>query len=198
MTYSYLTISEAAEILYKEKGSKFITFAYPTENEEDIKQCLDFLRKKYFDATHHCYAYSLGYAGEKTRSQDDGEPSGTAGLPILNQIRSKKLTNILVVVVRYFGGTKLGASGLVNAYKTSAGQVLEQTNIIERFVIETLELRFDYLQINAVMRVLKNLEAKILEQNFDNQCFIRLRLKLQHKEILEKSIDFAQIMRVYE
>lgn len=196
MTYSYFTISENAEILYKEKGSKFITFAYPIENEEDIKNNLDSLRKKYFDATHHCYAYSLGYAGEKTRAQDDGEPNGTAGLPILNQIRSRKLTNVLVVVVRYFGGTKLGASGLVNAYKTSASEVLEAANIIEKFVIETLELHFDYLQINAVMRVLKELEARILEQSFDNQCFIRLRLKLQYKEILEKKVDFAQIISI--
>ena len=174
---SYLTISEPAEAIYKERSSKFLTYAYPVESEEEIKELLDALRKQYYDATHHCYAYRLGPQGEQFRANDDGEPSGTAGKPILGQLLSAKVTNCLVVVVRYFGGTKLGVSGLIQAYKESTAEVLAVSNIIEKTVDKIITIDFSYISMNGVMRVIKEMNPHIEEQVFDNLCTMRLRIR---------------------
>ena len=174
---SYLTISEPAEAIYKERSSKFLTYAYPVESEEEIKELLDALRKQYYDATHHCYAYRLGPQGEQFRANDDGEPSGTAGKPILGQLLSAKVTNCLVVVVRYFGGTKLGVSGLIQAYKESTAEVLAVSNIIEKTVDKIITVDFSYISMNGVMRVIKEMNPHIEEQVFDNLCTMKLRIR---------------------
>jgi uncharacterized YigZ family protein len=174
---TYLSIAQPTEALFKEKGSKFIAFAYPVENEQEIKEKLDVLRKKYYDATHHCYAYMLGKDKKNFRANDDGEPNGTAGLPILGQLKSKNITNVLVVVVRYFGGTKLGASGLVSAYKTAAAEALSQAIIIEKILTQSITFGFNYLQMNEVMKLIKEYELKILSQNFDSECQITLQVR---------------------
>ena len=174
---TYLTISEPAESLLKEKGSKFLGFAFPVTTEADIKQHLEILRKKYYDATHHCYAYMLGKDRNAYRANDDGEPNGTAGMPILNQIKSKQLTNILVVVVRYFGGTKLGAAGLVTAYKTTTAQTLNAANIVEQLHCLPIRLQFDYLQMNDIMKVCKDYDLPISEQDFQETCSLRLSVR---------------------
>lgn len=173
---TFLTIAEntVAEGIYKEKGSRFLAFAYYVEDEQAIKMRLEALRKEYFDARHHCYAYILGKDKTQFRANDDGEPNGTAGLPILNQIKSKNLSNILVVVIRYFGGTKLGASGLVAAYKIATQEALNQATIVEKIVQEQLNIQFDYLQMNEVMKIIKDFNLEMKSQNFDNQCTISL------------------------
>ena len=151
---SYLTIAEPAEAIYKERSSKFLTYAYPVESEDEIKGLLDALRKEYYDATHHCYAYRLGPQGETFRANDDGEPSGTAGKPILGQLLSANLTNCLVVVVRYFGGTKLGVSGLIQAYKESTAEVIAVSKSIEKTVDRVVKINFSYISMNGVMKVI--------------------------------------------
>ena len=174
---SYLTIAAPAEAIYKERSSKFLTYAYPVESEEEIKILLDALRKEYYDATHHCYAYRLGPQGDVFRANDDGEPSGTAGKPILGQLLSANVTNCLVVVVRYFGGTKLGVSGLIQAYKESTSEVLAVSDIIEKTVDRVIRVDFSYISMNGVMRVIKEMSPRIDEQLFDNLCTMRLRIR---------------------
>ena len=181
---SYLTIAEPAEAIYKERSSKFLTYAYPVESEEEIKLLLDALHKEYYDATHHCYAYRLGPQGEVFRANDDGEPSGTAGKPILGQLLSADLTNCLVVVVRYFGGTKLGVSGLIEAYKTPAAEVIAAAEVVERTVDDRIEVRFSYMAMNEVMRVIKDMQPKIVEQCFDNLCTMTLTIRQSQSEQL--------------
>ena len=174
---SYLTIAAPAEAIYKERSSKFLTYAYPVGSEEEIKELLDALRKEYYDATHHCYAYRLGPQGDLFRANDDGEPSGTAGKPILGQLLSANVTNCLVVVVRYFGGTKLGVSGLIQAYKESTAEVLAVSDIIEKTVDRVIRVDFSYISMNGVMRVIKEMSPRIDEQLFDNLCTMRLRIR---------------------
>jgi uncharacterized YigZ family protein len=179
-TDTYLTIAAPVQSLYKEKGSKFIGLAYPVQDENQIKDILTSLRKEYFDARHHCYAYMLGATQSIYRANDDGEPNHSAGDPILGQIRSHNLTYILVVVVRYFGGTKLGVSGLINAYKTATTDALAAARIIEKIVQVALTLRFTYLQMNAVMKLVKEYVLEIIYQDFGNECqmdvWVRQRL----------------------
>ena len=184
-----MTISEPAEAIYKERSSKFLTYAYPVETEEEIKELLDALRKQYYDATHHCYAYRLGPQGEQFRANDDGEPSGTAGKPILGQLLSAKVTNCLVVVVRYFGGTKLGVSGLIQAYKESTAEVLAVSNIIEKTVDKIITVDFSYISMNGVMRVIKEMNPHIEEQVFDNLCTTRLRIRESEADILIAKLE---------
>ena len=186
---SYLTISEPAEAIYKERSSKFLTYAYPVETDEEIKELLDALRKQYYDATHHCYAYRLGPQGEQFRANDDGEPSGTAGKPILGQLLSAKVTNCLVVVVRYFGGTKLGVSGLIQAYKESTAEVLAVSNIIEKTVDKIITVDFSYISMNGVMRVIKEMNPHIEEQVFDNLCTMKLRIRESEADILIAKLE---------
>ncbi len=164
---TYLTIEKASEGIFKDKGSKFFAYAFPVSSEEKIKEHLAELRKLHPSARHHCYAFRLGAAKQAFRANDDGEPSNTAGKPILGQIQSKDLTNILIVVVRYFGGTLLGVSGLINAYKLAALDSIQNATIIEKTVDEVYELKFDYLQMNDVMRIIKDEHLQILHQNFE-------------------------------
>ena len=182
MSDSFLTISAPAEAIYKEKSSKFLTYAYPVHSEEEIRELLDALRKRYYDATHHCYAWRLGPHGEQFRSNDDGEPSGTAGKPILGQLLSNSLTNCLIVVIRYFGGTKLGVPGLIAAYKESAAEVIAEAEIIEQTVATYFTIEFPYLVMNDVMRIIKEEQPNILSQDFDNLCTMRLSIRESRAE----------------
>lgn len=152
---TYHTIATPSEGLYKEKGSKFLAFAYPVKNVEEVKQHLEQLRKDYYDARHHCYAYILGATKEAYRANDDGEPSGTGGRPIHGQLLSADLTDTLIVVVRYFGGILLGASGLANAYKAAARDAIENATIIEKNITTSYTLCFEYGLMNEVMRMIK-------------------------------------------
>lgn len=153
---TYKTIEKPSEGLFKDKGSKFIAYAYPVSEEESVKSIIQSLKKEHYNARHHCYAYRFGYRGQTFRVNDDGEPSGTAGRPIYGQILSNNLTNILIVVVRYFGGTLLGVSGLINAYKSAASDVISNSTIITKVVKEKLSLEFDYVIQNQIMKVVKD------------------------------------------
>lgn len=177
---TYLTLKRESEGLYKEKGSKFLAFAFPVQNEEEVKEKLDLLRKKFYDARHHCYAYILGKNQELYRANDDGEPNHSAGDPLLGQIRSHQLTNVLIVVIRYFGGTKLGVGGLITAYKTAAAESIANNEIITAVLQEKVKINFEYLLMNEVMKLVKDYELPIIEQHFDNQCqiIVEVRLKL--------------------
>ena len=195
---SYLTIAEPAEAIYKERSSKFLTYVYPVESEAEIKELLDALRKQYYDATHHCYAYRLGAHGEAFRANDDGEPSGTAGKPILGQLLSANLTNCLVVVVRYFGGTKLGVSGLIQAYKESTAEVIAVSKIIEKTVDSIIKINFDYISMNGVMRVIKEMNPRIDEQVFDNLCSMTLRIRESEAEQLRAKLLKVEYLTIEE
>jgi uncharacterized YigZ family protein len=174
---TYQTISSPSQGIYKEKGSKFIALAFPVSSEDEIKMQLAFLRKEYHDARHHCYAYCLGHDKSAWRVNDDGEPSGTAGKPIFGQIQSKDVTNILIVVIRYFGGIKLGIPGLINAYRTAAREALEQASTVTRIVSESYEVKFEYMLMNDVMKILKEEHADILAQDFEDACRIRFSVR---------------------
>lgn len=176
MNNSFRTISEASEAIFTDKRSKFIAFAFPVETIEETKEHLDALKKKYYDARHICWAYMLGSERTEFRSNDDGEPSGTAGKPILGQINSNELTNILIAVVRYFGGIKLGTGGLIVAYREAALASINEATIVEKIVTKKLDFSFDYLQMNEVMKTIKDSEAKIIAQNFDLNCQITLQI----------------------
>lgn len=173
----YLTVAAPAEASCRERSSKFLSYIYPVASEEEIRERLDALRKRYFDATHHCYAWRLGPRGEQFRANDDGEPSGTAGKPILGQLLSAGLTDSLVVVVRYFGGTKLGVPGLIAAYKESAAEAIAAAAIIERTVDRTVTVEFPYVAMNDIMRTVKELQPRIAAQEFDNLCSMRLTIR---------------------
>jgi len=188
----YLTIARPAEASNRERSSKFLAFAYPVEREEEIREALDALRKRFYDATHHCYAWRLGPGGEQFRANDDGEPSGTAGRPILGQMLSAGVTNCLVVVVRYFGGTKLGVPGLIAAYKEAAQEVLAASEIVERTVDVLIEVRFSYLSMNDVMRTVKEEQPRIVEQTFDNLCVLRLAMRQSRVEGLVNKLKKAE------
>ena len=181
---SYKTIARPAETTYRQLSSKFLVYAYPVETESEIKEHLDVLRKKWFDATHHCYAWRLGPHGEQFRANDDGEPSSTAGKPILGQLLSQEVTNCLVVVVRYFGGTKLGVPGLIAAYKESAAVVLDEAKVVERTVDKRIRIEFSYISMNDVMRIIKEEQPVIEEQVFDNLCSMTLSMRLSKADIL--------------
>ena len=180
----YRTIEADAEAIFKEKSSKFLCFAYPVKTEEQIRERLEVLYKKYYDATHHCYAWRLGPRGESFRANDDGEPSSTAGKPILGQLLSHEITDCLIVVVRYFGGTKLGVSGLIEAYKTSAAEVIAAAQVVERTVDDRIEVRFSYMAMNEVMKIVKDLQPKSAEQCFDNLCTMTLTIRQSLSEQL--------------
>jgi uncharacterized YigZ family protein len=164
---TYYTIEKPAEGSFKDRGSKFISFAFPVLNEEEIKKHQAALRKEHPSANHHCYAFRLGAGKQAFRSSDDGEPANTAGKPILGQIQSKDLTNILIVVVRYFGGTLLGVSGLIQAYREAAANAIANAQIVERTVNDVYEVKFDYPQMNDVMKVLKDEKLEMLSQDFE-------------------------------
>lgn len=167
---TYKTITDIAEGIYTEKRSKFIAIAIPVRTIEEIKQHLDTYQKKYYDARHVCYAYMLGHERKDFRANDNGEPSGTAGKPILGQINSNELTDILIIVVRYFGGIKLGTSGLIVAYKAAAVEAIAAADIVERTVDEEITVSFEYPFMNDIMRIVKEDEPAILEQSYDMDC----------------------------
>ena len=169
---SYNMLSSPGEGLYKEKGSKFIATAFTVMNESEVREAVAEAKKKYYDARHHCYAYVIGPDKSAFRANDDGEPSGTAGKPILNQILSKDVTNVCVIVVRYFGGIKLGVSGLINAYKTAAREALDNAQVVAKTIDEVYSLRFEYPLMNEVMRVMK--EENLEQQNplFELDCYL--------------------------
>lgn len=170
----FLTISSECEGVYKEKGSKFIAIVIPVQSEEEIKNELERVRKAYFDARHHCYAWRLGADKLRFRVNDDGEPSGTAGKPILGQIQSFNLSNLLIVVVRYFGGVKLGTSGLIHAYKTAAQDALNQAEIIKMTVNEVYQIQYSYPVMNEIMKLVKDYQLKVHSSSFDNTCTLEL------------------------
>ncbi len=174
---TYKTITGVAKALFKDKGSKFIAIATPVESEEEVRVRLTELKKEYHDARHHCYAYQLGFDKSAYRVNDDGEPSGTAGKPIFGQIQSKDLTNIMIVVVRYFGGTKLGVSGLINAYRTAARDALDNADIITKTVNEIYELSFDYPLMNDVMRIMKEENLDQVSQDFGLSCSLNFSVR---------------------
>ncbi|AFD06918.1 IMPACT family protein [Solitalea canadensis] len=174
---TYQTIAAPAEGIFRDKGSKFLAYAYPVKTEDEVKEWLQVLKKEHPTARHHCYAWRFGLDRSVFRANDDGEPSGTAGRPILNVLLSKDVTNVVVFVVRYFGGTLLGVPGLINAYKTATIEALNNAAIIQKTVNDVYRVDFEYLQMNDVMKVLKDDAIKILNQQFDNACSIEFELK---------------------
>ncbi|MBQ1964634.1 MAG: YigZ family protein [Tidjanibacter sp.] len=175
---TYLTIVWQSETIIREKSSKFLSLAYHVRTADEVKEIMDGLRKKHYDATHHCYAYRLGPRGEEFRANDDGEPSGTAGKPILGQLLSRDITDILVVVIRWFGGTKLGVSGLIETYRESTAAVLDVCKVEERTIDRIYHIRYPFESMDGVMRAVKAVGPKIVEQTFDNMCSMRLAVRL--------------------
>ncbi|WP_342975991.1 YigZ family protein [Phocaeicola massiliensis] len=195
---TYKTIIGVAEGIYTEKRSKFIAIAIPVHTVEEIKQHLDIYQKKYYDARHVCYAYMLGHERKDFRANDNGEPSGTAGKPILGQINSNGLTDILIVVVRYFGGIKLGTSGLIVAYKAAAAEAIANATIIEKTVDDEIAVAFEYPFMNDVMRIVKEEEPEILEQSYDMDCLMKLRIRRSMTGKLRARLEKVETARIIE
>lgn len=181
----YKTIAYPSEGIYKDKGSKFLAYAYPVSNEEQIKTLLFDLKKKYYDARHHCYAYRLGPSGEQWRAVDDGEPSSSAGKPILGQLLSGELTDIVVFVVRYFGGIKLGVPGLIHAYRAATTDALANAEIIEKEYCEVFDVQFDYLMMNDIMKIIKDEQPDVLEQVFEMRCTLKVSIRKGRADLLK-------------
>ena len=193
MEFSFKTIKKSAEnILLKEKGSKFIGFAFQINNETELKESLEKVKTEHPKATHHCYAFRLGILGENYRANDDGEPNGSAGLPIYNQLLAHEITNILVIVVRYYGGTKLGVSGLVKAYKECAKQTLEECEIITKELETDLEIEFEFEKQNQIFTLLNKFEAKIVDFLADEQCKIIAKIQTKHQENISEQLSEMQ------
>lgn len=196
MDDTYKTISKIAEGTYTEKRSKFLAFAIPVSTLDEVKEHLKFYEKKYFDARHVCYAYMLGAERSDYRANDNGEPSGTAGRPILGQINSFGLTDVLIVVVRYFGGIKLGTSGLIVAYKAAAQEALNSADIIEKTVDEDVSFSFEYPFLNDVMRIVKEESPEIVSQDFDNDCQMTLRIRKSMSDKLRQRLQKVETLRI--
>ena len=194
-TDSYRTIRKASSGLYREKGSRFVAEAFPVSDENQIKQLMEEVRREHHEARHHCYAWLLGTREERWRANDDGEPPGTAGRPILGQIRSSGLTNVLVVVSRYFGGTLLGVSGLINAYRTAARAALENAEPAQETVQESHELKFPYAVLNDVMKIIKEEEAAHYNQTFDLECSMTIRFRISARERILKRLARIEGLR---
>ncbi|NLX81380.1 MAG: YigZ family protein [Proteiniphilum sp.] len=177
MSDTYNTIEQMAEGYLTEKKSKFISLIFPVQNTDQVKDILDEYRKKYYDSRHICWAYMLGQYRDEHRYNDDGEPSGTAGRPIMGQINSRELTNVLILVVRYFGGTLLGTGGLIKAYKEAAEEAISNAEIVQKTINETLTIHFEYPLLNDVMRVLKQFEEVSWEQDFQESCKMHLKIR---------------------
>ena len=179
---SYRSVAATAQGLFKDNGSRFIAFACPVETEEEVRTLVSSYRKEYHDARHHCYAYRLGYRGDVFRASDDGEPSGSAGRPILGQIDSASLSDILVVVVRYFGGIKLGIPGLIRAYKTATADAIANATVVEKIAGRHYRLSFDYLSMNDVQKALKDFGLPQTEQDFGERCSLVTRVRLSQED----------------
>ncbi|MBQ6292054.1 MAG: YigZ family protein [Bacteroidales bacterium] len=178
---TYASIAGRSDGLFKDNGSRFIAQAYPVESEEEVKEIVGSLKKEYHDARHHCFAYRLGLDGSRWRANDDGEPSGSAGRPILGQIDAAGLSDILVVVIRYFGGIKLGIPGLIRAYKASTADALAQATVVEKVAGKDYRLSFPYLSMNAVMKVVKDMSLPQKDQYFAERCSMLLRVRLSQE-----------------
>lgn len=174
---TYTTFDAPCEGLFRDRGSKFLAFGFPVSSAEEIADALQRLKKEHPGANHHCYAWRLGVAGDSYRANDDGEPAGTAGKPIYNQLLSAGITNVLVVVVRYFGGTLLGVSGLINAYKSAAADCIAQSKIVEKYIMEIYRLEFQYDAMNAVMKILKDYDLKQTKQKFELTCELEFAVR---------------------
>ncbi|MDR0227981.1 MAG: YigZ family protein [Flavobacteriaceae bacterium] len=192
---SYKTISiPTEEVLYKEKNSKFFGYAFPIEKEEEAKEIIDQIKKEHYNARHWCYAFQLGAEQIYYRANDDGEPSNTAGAPIYGQIQSFDVTNILIVVVRYFGGVKLGVGGLITAYRATAQMAMEVADIVERTIDKNFKVRFEYKDMNNVMRVIKEKNLNIVNQTMEMSCEIELSIrKSEYDQALEAFVPFYEV-----
>ena len=191
----YNTIEQPSEGIYKEKGSKFISYAYPVYTEEDIKEHVKKIKEEYYDARHHCFAWQLGTDGLRYRANDDGEPSGTAGKPILGQLKSMELTNILVIVIRYFGGTKLGVPGLIHAYREATIDAINNATIVEKTVNDVYTVFFDYGVMNDIMKIVKDESLHIINQKFDLACEIEFTLRQSEVEKVINRIKKVESVR---
>ena len=197
---SYRSIAKRSEGIYKEKGSKFIGLAFPVKDEEEIKEILQDVRKEYFDARHHCYAWMLGADRSRYRANDDGEPSSSAGKPILGRIESFNLSQILIIVVRYFGGTKLGVGGLITAYKSAAEDAINNAKIVERKMRQYLEINFKYPEMNAVMQIVKDDKVEQISHEFELECKMKIAVALGDLEAFKKvllAIDNVELNELY-
>lgn len=190
----YYTIEKPSTAEYKERGSKFIAYAYPLQSAEDFKKYLQLLKKEHPKAIHHCFAYRIGLDGNNFRVSDDGEPSGTAGKPILGQIDSKQLVNVLVIVVRYFGGTLLGVPGLINAYKTATALALQLTPVIQKQVLITYRLHFDYTKMNDVMMIIRQFGCEIVRQ--ETQLFCDMEIGVPKGRVNEVEFKIKELQSV--
>lgn len=193
MINSFLTVKTESRAQFKDRNSRFIGLIFPVQSEEEVKIIQQQLRKEFYDARHHCYAYILGFEKDRYRANDDGEPSGSAGKPIYNQLLSAGITNVLCVVVRYFGGTKLGVPGLINAYKIAARLAIEDAGIIECFIAKKLSLKFPYEKINTAMQLADSNSVKIISQDFDMNCKMELHVKIDELELAVKKLSSAGI-----
>ena len=196
MEDTYRTISDLSEGYYTEKRSRFLSFALPVRTPDEVKTQLDIYRKKYYDARHVCWAYMLGPDRTTFRANDDGEPSSTAGKPILGQIKSNNLTDILIIVVRYFGGIELGTSGLIVAYRTAAAEAIAAARIEERTVDETITITFEYPHLNSVMRIVKEDKPDVLTQSFELTCEITLRIRQSRMDALKSRLLKVDSLRI--
>ena len=195
---TYKTIVTPSEGIYTEKRSKFIAMAFPVRTVDEIKVHLETCQKKYYDARHVCYAYMLGHERKDFRANDNGEPSGTAGKPILGQINSNELTDILIVVVRYFGGIKLGTSGLIQAYKAAAAEAIAAAEFVERTVDDVVSFLFEYPFMNDVMRVVKEMNPEIVQQAYDMDCSMTLRIRRSLMPALKARLEKVETLRYPE
>lgn len=191
---SYRTINDKSQGYYREKGSKFIAYAFPVKSESEIKAHLEYVKNQNFGAHHHCYAWMLGVSKDKFRAFDDGEPKHSAGDPILGQIRSFDVTNVLVIVVRYFGGTKLGVGGLIQAYKAATFDALRQANIIVQDIVVSVEVEYDFSSTAEIMRLVSEFELKVLEQSFEEKIQMRVEVLVAMKGKLEEKIELLQVL----
>jgi uncharacterized YigZ family protein len=196
---TYKTIAEPARGVIKEKGSRFLSFAYPVTSIEEVKPILERLRKEYHDARHHCFAYLIGHENAMWRINDDGEPSGTAGKPIMGQIKSFELTNIIVVVVRYFGGTLLGVSGLTKAYREATNNVLSNADIVDGIIQDHYEIFFPYSAMNKVMKIIKDEKISQSDEKFELECHIKISFRTTTRiKIIEKLSRIEGLMLIHE
>lgn len=194
----YKTIEAPSEGLFKDKGSRFISYAYQVNSEDEIREIVQILKKEHHSARHHCYAWRLGAHKANFRTNDDGEPSSTAGKPILGQIQSFDLTNILIVVVRYFGGTLLGVSGLINAYRNAALDAIQNARIIEKLVEKWLLIEFDYLAMNEVMKIFKDEKLPQIDPQYDLSCRVKTFIRLSHTERIELELLKIEGVKINE
>ena len=195
-TDQYRTLAEPSEGLYKEKGSRFLAFAYPVMTQDECKELITAAEKKYHDARHHCYAWQLGPSESGAKYSDDGEPSGTAGKPIHGQILSAGLSNVLIVVVRYFGGIKLGTGGLFAAYKTAAADAIANGTVVEKTYQSVISIEYPYVVMNDVMKVMKSSSAEVLSQKFDMDCRITFTLRKSDVETLTGLLTAIEGLRL--